>query len=857
MKKWGLLTLLACFFGVSVYGQNVAKIEVEGEAAQYATSLSDLNTKIAALTDNTQAVVTLLRNIVGEGGDLNNVTLTIPANKDIVLNLAGYGIKQNWTIITPEHTLVWNTDEYTMEAINSALTDYEVSGYTPEQAYNYSNPWLGYALRKYVKCGDCDGEDINYNSLIYNIGKLRIISEGNGIVQMITSGSDEGQATTICNAGDITIEGGTFIGPTPYIVNGTVKMPVLFNKTISETPKVTISGGVFLCDESQSDYQWGSYFPVIVGVADWTITGGIFSEDEQVKNLKHPSTKDYINTNNSENATYEAVLVPYSNSDIKGYNVKDRKNYVHGVGTGTNQYLDTIKAVCAILPKTRVALASATASTAVEVAKGTSASVSSSQNAKLLYVDTAATCTIPSSATLHVGDGGVILGGKDSKIIIEKGGTLIVDNDIITSSHKNIELTMDEINGQYAKLLIKAEKIQGSHPNATVKLLAKNKNKGDGTYLWQRFAVPTYAENFKFDSIKYNNSSYPTAFYKWGSEGWEVIPVASKATTNTKPFTGYIMTTSATSVPAEGIPYTFKCELVGNGNPNVDLALGWNYLANSYTAPMSLKAWLEDLVEHFDGVIDANVWVQKPGSANRWMDIALADVPSLTGERANLQPMQAFIYHTSAAETVPLKYTEYVYTPFMNGNSAPRRMAADAEYQMAVIELQDANGDEDEIKLYEGEQFSDAFDNGYDVVKHMDEDVFNVYFSSATLGDLSRLASNNVDNASISVKIEEAGEYTFSFSGVTLEQYALLDAETNTKTEITNGGSYSFTSAANQLYEGRFSIVKLDGGDETSIEDTKAVKNNGIYSLTGVYMGTNINALPAGIYVVNGQKVVK
>ena len=44
----------------------------------------------------------------------------------------------------------------------------------------------------------------------------------------------------------------------------------------------------------------------------------------------------------------------------------------------------------------------------------------------------------------------------------------------------------------------------------------------------------------------------------------------------------------------------------------------------------------------------------------------------------------------------------------------------------------------------------------------------------------------------------------------------------------------------------------------TAIENTEVKANaKGIFTLTGQYLGEDFNAIPAGIYIVNGKKMVK
>jgi hypothetical protein len=76
---------------------------------------------------------------------------------------------------------------------------------------------------------------------------------------------------------------------------------------------------------------------------------------------------------------------------------------------------------------------------------------------------------------------------------------------------------------------------------------------------------------------------------------------------------------------------------------------------------------------------------------------------------------------------------------------------------------------------------------------------------------------------------------------------------------MVEGAMYEFTAAANSVNDYRFEIVGA-AKMPTAIENTEAVKSaKGIYTITGQYMGEMSvwNTLPAGVYVVNGEKLVK
>ena len=76
---------------------------------------------------------------------------------------------------------------------------------------------------------------------------------------------------------------------------------------------------------------------------------------------------------------------------------------------------------------------------------------------------------------------------------------------------------------------------------------------------------------------------------------------------------------------------------------------------------------------------------------------------------------------------------------------------------------------------------------------------------------------------------------------------------------MVEGATYEFNADANTVNDYRFEIVETNNAP-TALENTEAVKSaKGIYTLTGQYMGEmNVwNSLPAGVYVVNGEKRVK
>lgn len=827
---------------------NVAKISVEGQADAFATSLTDLNSKIAALTD--PATVTLLEDIEITNMD-DNVTLVVPAGKNVVLNLNGHGIVQNWKLI---NTAAGCTYQWTAEA-EDWMKDPSQGGYaSAEAAYNDGcMPGIPAFMcpKNYVE-QVCGGGDIDVNALIFNQGTLRIISEGKKIVQMFIGGKEEGadpgSPTTICNDGNLTIEGGIFIGP-----NGGYdlpKCPVIWAK--SDASNITIKGGTFLCYEGVSDYQKGADWGPIAGPGTWNIQGGIFSSDEMagtplkktggVDNNKY-ATDHYLEGKLANN--YTTIFVPYSNANIEGYNYDDRKNNLcpdsslmadanyYLTSDYRNKYRFATKPICIVVPET-----------------------ASTDN--YLYVAPDATLTVADGETLHVGEGGIVMGDATAKIVVAAGGTLISEGDIISSTNENIELTMDGRTGydKYSTLLIKPNAIQAKHPNATVTLKSKGyrKSTNPDVYAFQRFAVPTYDNSITRGNENVFNYAIPTAIYRLtDANEWQVMTKAANEAF--EPFRCYDMTVQAAE---QGAEYVFKSELVGNGNPELSLYNDkWNYFGNSYTAPIDIAELINGLAGY--NHIKNTIWVHNIGD-NQWDAISSLDVEDGPEEmlQVKIQPMQAFVYHKQGiGENPELDYEAYVYNPFLGiSNNAPKRIKNTQEYTRATITVKAANGSRDVLKLYESANFEASFNNEYNVEKLMNENSFNMYFAMEE-GDLAYLASDNLANTAITLETKEATSYTVNFSNVTLDGYALRDNLTGTETELVSGNTYSFSAPANSKIEGRFEIVAV-AKMPTAIENTEAKANKkGIYTLTGQYMGENFHVLPAGVYVINGKKVVK
>lgn len=445
--------------------------------------------------------------------------------------------------------------------------------------------------------------------------------------------------------------------------------------------------------------------------------------------------------------------------------------------------------------------------------------------------------------------------GSLAQIIVAPGSKLIITgtDGIVAPVFENILLKSTAT--EQATFLFNPAVSSNKYPKATVELTSKAYKKGENNYAWQRFAVPTHAGyEVKRNDMKYDKTNYPTAIYKrvYSPDGWQVLAPASEEAY--VPFLCYNMTTNVDHV---GAVYTFQCEMAGNVNAELPL-LGekWSYYGNSYTAPIDLATMIPSL----PATVSKTVYVHNVGE-DYWDAVNVGDIEDNEMAQTQINPMQAFVYQKRGEGTSTiLDYENWVYEPAMaKANPAPaRRVSSSVDYQRATIVMTAEDGSQEIAKLYQGARFANTYDDGYDAEKLMSENHFNLYIA-AEEGEMTRWATDEIENATINMQTKQATSYTMSFKNVTLEGYAVKDNLTGTTVEIMDGNTYHFSTLANANIEGRFEIVGRQNMP-TAIDNTEAVKSvKGIYTITGQYVGEeNVwNTLPAGVYVVNGMKMVK
>lgn len=470
------------------------------------------------------------------------------------------------------------------------------------------------------------------------------------------------------------------------------------------------------------------------------------------------------------------------------------------------------------------------------------------------------TLIVPDGLTLEVGR--VVLGAK-AQIVVKAGGKFVVTGAQGLAAFQESNLILETSEAKQAIFLFNPAVTSNTHPMATVEFLSKSYVNGSN---WARqcFGIPTYEALTSIDAVNKDDNSVKvrTKFgrYSLAIHDWEVIGEinSSNPAVNlndmAEPFNYYQMINYGPAIESTKVIMTGR--LVGNTIPQLGVrGNSWNGFANSCTAPMNINVLLSEIP---NSVQKAIYLLDISEEQTTW--VARTNLNEDEEDMQNVAPLQPFLIENElSAANVNVSYEEAVYNPAMginNSNSAPARRVA-ANNDMTKVKMI-VNGENctDRVYVAESEEFSAAFDNGYDAVKYMNDGI-NMYVSADK--KMAIFATDDVESTYVGFQAVKGGNYTIEFANVQGEDLILIDLETGARVAMVEGNVYEFTADANSVNDYRFQISKINKV-ATDIENTEAVKSaKGIYTITGQYVGEmNVwNTLPAGVYVVNGEKRVK
>lgn len=487
---------------------------------------------------------------------------------------------------------------------------------------------------------------------------------------------------------------------------------------------------------------------------------------------------------------------------------------------------------------------------------------------------------VNSGVTLTIGNSGIVSENNDlTTVVVKPGGTVIVGNGGVTKDGLATPVEIQSTGTESGVFMV-----DPNAPTALAEAPAKVKvytraHKDGGIEYWQQFASPVKGDMTITPLGVGQEEGVYTSVYEWNysNDAWERVegmPVdlgggvtafgkAGWSENNIlTPFKAYNLINNS-HLSEGGITYEFAGELVGNNDMTLTFpANGFCVFGNSYTAPIDLTT-LFDQIENDMSLenIDACVYIYNSAKDR------FESVNALTLEMATagfdeapftqIPPQQAFVMNLldgGSAQTA-VDYAKSVWgNPQTNKNTpimAPKRANSTIS---AVLNINVTDGvSSDRVVLVEDNKYSESYDNGADAEKYMNSS-FNIYANAER--NLAMLASDNIEGTELTFAAGNAVNYTMTF-GKTMGEFVLVDRANNSQVAIEEGGIYTFAAQPNYTAEARFAIVPA-AKMPTAIENTEVKSNvKGIYTITGQYMGEDFNVLPAGVYVIDGVKIVK
>ena len=369
---------------------------------------------------------------------------------------------------------------------------------------------------------------------------------------------------------------------------------------------------------------------------------------------------------------------------------------------------------------------------------------------------------------------------------------------------------------------------------ATVSFYSLGRN--DGAFKYQYIASPMEVVPV---SESYHGSGVYTYVYTEAG-GWE----RRGYYTDLYAFEGVAITTRS----ATATEYTVSGTLAHTNEREIDITVengGDNMIGNSWTAPIQISelskapntaTLASSTVYVYCSGRDATLGTGASGStevAGQWLAVPFnaASFKDWTGLKV-IPAMNAFEFLATAAGTITLNYDTLV-----RGGSqydltakarAPKRIVAHEGIDLVRIRVADTKTHND-IHLFEGDVFSEAFDDGWEAKYMTGEGISAQLYAMNGEDKMAVLATSTLEGTVLGFAPGREREYTFSFLGAD-NGYYLNDLKLKTSTPISETEHYTFTyeeGDTNRFYISKTAIDAPQtptGVDNTHSGEVKAQK---------------------------------
>lgn len=429
-------------------------------------------------------------------------------------------------------------------------------------------------------------------------------------------------------------------------------------------------------------------------------------------------------------------------------------------------------------------------------------------------------------------DGALVVGGK----VRVAEAPYFNNSDLKPTGVADLTINTDEDN-QACLILDNSD----ASTKATVNLYSLGRKISDSNQ-FQYMAVPmnyvdvnpAFAGEGIYTYVWHEGSGWERRGYYTELYAFEGVGITTNATTASN----YTMKGALASTKAQAIPITAENKKL-------------NLIGNSWTAPIQISEL--EASDFGDATVESTVYIYSTGhdapegpqsgsteTAGQWLAIPFNAVGFGAWEGLKVIPsMQAFQIKASSAGTLTLDYSKHVRGGSTDLNAqlrAPQRKAENEDVQLMRIRVADSKTHTD-LYLFEGEQFTDAFDDGWEANYRVGDNQSAKLYARTSIGVMAVAAMPSLESTPVYFIPGQETEYTFTFGGSGMGYY-LNDLKLEKSTLISEGAEYTFTyekgdaAARFMISATPYGAPEIITGNEEIRSENKARKilyNNKLY----------------------------
>ena len=357
---------------------------------------------------------------------------------------------------------------------------------------------------------------------------------------------------------------------------------------------------------------------------------------------------------------------------------------------------------------------------------------------------------------------------------------------------------------------------------ATVEYYSSAYGAGTANPVWQYMGIPIINRPTAISQYHY---SWMCSWENIGniSSNWVWVENEDKVV----PFKGYCIT------QAEEKKFEHKGTLSQPTKTSLSMAYftsmdgdGFNMFANSWVAPIDITK-ME--VADFGGAAEATIFIYNTGSraqyeadgttpstdgtntgAGQYNAIPVAASSYMAGALTKIPTMQGFFIKATKAGTLTLDYDRLCFNTSTFETTAEKMRAPqrvqdedttteDVQPIVPQVMRLDVNSNTwgDRLYILTHNEFSDAFNMGWDGSKQMGDEVAPMLALSAPTGLLAVAAIDDANGRYLTFRAGKDSTYTFSFEYDSEQPLYLYDQLAQKSTEIKTGNTYTFAATNN------------------------------------------------------------